>query len=134
MRFSSFLIVVAVFACLAGFDFAQTSPANADTWQAPADAAAQPNPEKDNPAATRAGRKLFMRGCVTCHTEDGSGKDSNGHNLRSPQTQEQSDGALFWKITHGNQTNGMPPFDSLSETDRWDIVRFLRTFKDSEEN
>lgn len=118
-------------ACL---DLAQTTPTIANTWQAPTDAAAQTNPEKDNPEAAKIGRKLFMHGCVTCHTEDGSGKDSNGHNLRSNQTQEQSDGALFWKITHGNQTNGMPPFDSLSETDRWDIVRFLRTFKDSDEN
>jgi mono/diheme cytochrome c family protein len=134
MRSSSFLIVVASFVSLACFDLAQTTPKSANSWQAPADAAAQPNPEKDNPAAARVGRKLFMHGCVTCHTEDGSGKDSNGHNLRSSQTQDQSDGALFWKITHGNQTNGMPPFDSLSETERWEIVRFLRTFKDSDEN
>lgn len=134
MRFSFIFIIVVGFVCVAGFNLAQTPPANSNNWQAPADASAVPNPEKDNPAAARAGRKLFMVGCATCHTEDGSGKDSQGHNLRSSQTQEQTDGALFWKITHGNQTNGMPPFDSLSETERWDLVRFVRTFKDSDEN
>jgi hypothetical protein len=48
--------------------------------------------------------------------------------------QEQSDGALFWKISNGNTPAGMPSFASLPETDRWDVVTFLRTLKDSAGN
>jgi len=72
-----------------------------------------------------------MRTCVGCHQEDGSGKDTGAANLRSPEVQAQSDGALFWKITNGNSEAGMPSFASLPETDRWDVVTFLRTLKDS---
>lgn len=121
--FASFVLV-----CLA---IAQTSTPPTDKWEAPAEAAAQPNPEAKKPEAVANGQKLFMRTCAGCHEQDGSGKDTGAANLRSPQVQAQSDGALFWKITHGNSEHGMPSFGSLPETSRWDVVRFLRTLKDA---
>jgi|GEM_PF-1808268 mono/diheme cytochrome c family protein len=110
---------------------AQTAKPPADKWEAPADAAAKPNPEAQNPDAPAVGRKLYMRTCVGCHEEDGSGKDTGAANLRSSEVQSQSDGALFWKVSNGNTAAGMPSFASLPETDRWDVVTFLRTLKDS---
>ena len=126
------LIVAAfAFASLVCLGLAQTSNPPAKKWEAPADAAAKPNPEAKNPDAPAAGRKLYMRTCVGCHEQDGSGKDTGAANLRSSEVQAQSDGALFWKISHGNSDAGMPAFAALPETERWDVVTFVRTLKDS---
>jgi mono/diheme cytochrome c family protein len=128
------LVATVAFASLLCLAVAQTRSATASKWQAPPEAAAKPNPEAKNPTAPAVGRKRFLRNCVTCHGEDGSGQNASGADLRSPEVQEQRDGALFWKITNGNTTNGMPSFDALPETDRWDIVTFLRTLKKSNDN
>lgn len=125
------LVALVIFAGLVCLGIAQTDNTPAKKWEAPADAAAKPNPEAKNPDAQANGRKLYVRTCVGCHQEDGSGKDTGAANLRSPEVQAQSDGALFWKITNGNSEAGMPSFASLAETDRWDVVTFLRTLKDS---
>lgn len=121
------MVVLVGLACLA---IAQTVNAAADKWQAPPDATAEPNPEANNPAAPAAGRKSFMHVCVNCHEEDGRGENAGAADLRSAGVQSQSDGALFWKITNGNTTNGMPSFAALPKTERWDIVIFLRTLKE----
>ena len=131
MLSKSAIIVFVAFASLVCLGIAQTATPPASKWEAPADAAAKPNPEAKNPDAQANGRKLYMRTCMGCHEEDGSGKDTGAANLRSPEVQVQSDGALFWKISNGNTAAGMPSFASLTETDRWDTVTFLRTFKDT---
>ena len=128
---SKLLVAVFLLAALVCLGIAQTDNPPAKKWEAPADAAAKPNPEAKNPDAQANGRKLYMRTCIGCHEEDGSGKDTGAANLRSPEVQAQSDGALFWKVTNGNSEAGMPSFASLPETDRWDVVTFLRTLKDS---
>jgi mono/diheme cytochrome c family protein len=131
MGYRPLLIAILAFASLVCLAIAQTAKPTADKWEAPADAAAKPNPEAKNPDAAAVGRKLYMRTCVGCHEEDGSGKDTGAANLRSPEVQAQSDGALFWKVSNGNTAAGMPSFASLPETDRWDVVSFLRTLKDA---
>jgi mono/diheme cytochrome c family protein len=134
MRFTTtFAVIVAVVSC-AAIAMAQTPSGETSKWTAPSDAAAKPNPEAANPAAPTAGRKIFLRTCVSCHGENGRGENATGANLRSSAVQAQTDGALFWKITTGNTTKGMPPFAAFSETQRWDMVTFLRTLKDSSGN
>ena len=103
-------------------------------WQAPAEAAARRNPLAHKPEAAAGGEKLFKRNCVECHGEDGTGlTKKHAADLQLPVVQQQSDGALFWKITNGNTDRGMPSFSRLPELQRWQLVLYLRTFKGAAE-
>ena len=96
------------------------------SWKPPADAVARPNPLAGKKELAAGGRKLFLRHCAECHGEDGRGL-KKAANFQLPVVQEQSDGALHWKITNGNAPRGMPSFSSLPELQRWQIVLYLRT-------
>lgn len=97
-------------------------------WTPPAQAVAQRNPLANAPEATAGGRKLYLRECAECHAEDGTGLN-NAANLRLPVVQNQSDGALFWKITGGNPPRGMPAWSRLPEKQRWQIILYLRSLR-----
>jgi mono/diheme cytochrome c family protein len=123
-------LVVATATLLGGMVLAQNTQYKTDPkWVPPADAAAKKNPVAGNTDALAGGKKLFMRHCVECHNEDGSGLQ-DAANLQLPEVQKQSDGSIFWKITNGNVKAGMPPFARLSDTERWQIVSFVRTLKE----
>ena len=98
------------------------------SWVAPPEAAAKQNPLAEKSQALPGGRKLFLRHCVECHNRDGSGL-KNAADLQLPVVQNQTDGTLFWKMTNGNLTRGMPSFSNLPEMQRWQIILFLRTLK-----
>jgi mono/diheme cytochrome c family protein len=119
---------------LAGLALAQNPAYQPDQkWQVPEDAASRPNPLAGKPELAAGGKKLFLRNCVECHSEDGSGlAKKRAADLQLPVVQEQSDGALFWKITNGNADRGMPSFSRLPEGQRWQIVLFLRSLKPAE--
>ena len=96
-------------------------------WQPPAEAIAKKNPLAAKPEAAAGGEKLFKRNCVECHGEDGTGlPKKHAADFQLAKVQQQSDGALFWKITNGNPDRGMPPFSRLPELQRWQIVLYLR--------
>ena len=71
--------------------------------------------------------------CVMCHgkTGDADGPaviELNIHpaRLSNPELNREPDGALFWKITTGKKP--MPAYGKrLSETDRWNLVNYIRT-------
>ena len=99
-------------------------------WRPPAEAAAKENPLARKPEAAAGGEKLFKRNCVECHGENGTGLvKKHSADLQMPKVQEQSDGALFWKITNGNPDRGMPSFSRLPELQRWQLVLYLRKLK-----
>ena len=99
-------------------------------WRAPQAVAAKPNPLAEKPWATAGGKKLFLRNCAECHEKDGNGiAKKHSADLQLAVVQQQSDGALFWKITNGNTGRGMPSFSKLPELERWQLVLFLRTLK-----
>jgi mono/diheme cytochrome c family protein len=99
-------------------------------WQPPAEAAAKKNPLASKPEAAAGGEKLFKRNCVECHGENGTGLvKKHAADLQLAKVQEQSDGALFWKITNGNPDRGMPSFSRLPELQRWQLVLYVRTLK-----
>jgi mono/diheme cytochrome c family protein len=97
-------------------------------WTPPAQAVHRPNPLASRTDAVAGGQKLFRRNCVECHGPDGRGlTKKHSADLQLPVVQEQSDGAIFWKITNGNTDRGMPSFSRLPEFERWQLVLFLRT-------
>ena len=76
--------------------------------------------------------------CVPCHGASGAGDgpvgatlERNGvsihpGNLTDPKLRQQTDGALFWKITQGNSP--MPSWaETLSEEQCWAIINYIRT-------
>ncbi len=112
----------------------QTS-SSGENWEAPASANNLTSPIKDIEKASREGKNIFNAQCFTCHGTDakGNGPIANTLNprpadLTSHAVQNQSDGALYWKITHGNPP--MPAFNqSLSDKQRWDLVAYIRSLK-----
>jgi len=104
------------------------------TWRPPESATAKPNPLANRPAAAAGGKKLFLRECAECHEKDGNGiARKHSADLQLPVVQQQTDGALFWKITNGDTGRGMPSFSKLPERERWQIVLFLRTLRPAEQ-
>ncbi len=116
---------------LAGFYFtvqSQTkkfpSPPSADTIK---------NPLKDNQASIAIGKLTYVKYCVTCHGDKGKGDGIAAPGLAKPPAdhtsrfvQSQTDGALYWIISAGN--NPMPTYKkTLTPTQRWQVVNYIRT-------
>jgi len=101
-------------------------------WIAPEAAGAKANPLAGKLETAAGGRKLFLRNCAECHGSNGAGMEKkHSADLQLAMVQQQSDGSLFWKITNGNAPKGMPSFSRLPELQRWQLVLFLRTLKET---
>jgi len=78
----------------------------------------------------------FADHCSTCHANDGSGDTILGRdlypkppNMRTSETQEKSDGDLYYTIENGVRLSGMPAFgehSGTSDADTWKLVTFIR--------
>jgi mono/diheme cytochrome c family protein len=108
----------------------------AEPWIISPRRAATPNPVPKTPQAVTQGQDLYKDECATCHGQrgqnDGPGAKKIAAEMKAAlvltdsKVQEQSDGALYWKITEGR--NKMPGLEKdLSDTERWQIVHYLRT-------
>lgn len=79
-------------------------------------------------------RLHFADHCAICHANDGSGDALFGRSLypkppdlRKAETQDRSDGELFWIIENGVRFTGMPSFASHGMgDDSWKLVLFIR--------
>lgn len=120
-------------ALLAGIAFAQNPGYQQDArWHAPDEATTRANPLATHPETAVGGRKLFLRNCAECHGSNGSGMEKkHSADLHLPFVQAQSDGTIFWKITNGNASRGMPSFAKLPELQRWQLVLFIRSLKET---
>jgi glucose/arabinose dehydrogenase/mono/diheme cytochrome c family protein len=99
---------------------------NSSFHKAPASTKDLKNPLSGQPQATEAGSKLFAQTCASCHGANGQGT-GNIPALSKGPTQFASDGELFWFITKGDISNGMPSWKALPKAQRWEIVAFLKT-------
>jgi len=106
----------------------------AQPWDAPASAAEVKNPVSPTPQNVSAGKDLYEDNCLSCHGEKGAGDGIAAQNLSvkpanfaDAKLKSETDGSLFWKITTGKAP--MPSWkDDLSETQRWQLVDYIRTF------
>ena len=94
------------------------------------------NPVSSSKETLDAGRAHFADHCAVCHANDGSGDAEMGRNmyprapdLRLSDTQELTDGELFYIIENGVRLTGMPGWGDGSEENKrasWRLVHFVR--------
>ena len=94
------------------------------------------NPVPSGQDAIADGRAHFADHCAVCHGNDGSGNTAMGRglwpkppDLRLTETQQLSDGELFWIIENGIRFTGMPGWSTGTEDGElasWRLVHFIR--------
>jgi mono/diheme cytochrome c family protein len=93
------------------------------------------NPVPDTPDVVAEGSAHWADHCAVCHANDGSGDTAMGRNMyphapdmRTPGTQNMSDGELFYIIQNGVRLTGMPAWGGspADAQDSWKLVRFIR--------
>jgi mono/diheme cytochrome c family protein len=112
--------------------FSISGPLLAQDWKAPPTVVNRPNPVPANANTIALGQKLYVSNCMTCHGQSGKGDGPGGAALEKKPADlaarvraGESDGELFWKITEGRSP--MVSWKSLSETQRWELVNYLKT-------
>jgi mono/diheme cytochrome c family protein len=105
----------------------------------PRAARAAANPVAFSPEVWAESRAHFADHCASCHANDGSGNTELGHNLfprapdmRGAQTQDKTDGELYWIIENGIRLTGMPAWGKGGDNDldSWKLVHFVRHLKE----
>jgi mono/diheme cytochrome c family protein len=96
------------------------------------------NPVPASSEALLEAMEHFADHCAVCHANDGSGETDIGSGLypkapdmRTAQTQELSDGELYYIIENGIRLTGMPAFGRASADPgdseaTWKLVHFIR--------
>jgi len=92
------------------------------------------NPFPPIPEVLTEARAHFADHCATCHGNDGSGKTQIGQNLypktpdmRLSNTQNLTDGEIYYVIHNGIRLTGMPAWGTEEkDEDSWKLVVFIR--------
>jgi len=92
------------------------------------------NPFASTPEVLSEARAHFANHCAICHGNDGSGKTEIGQNLypktpdlRQSETQNLTDGQIYYIIHNGIRLTGMPAWGgSGKDDDSWELVLFIR--------
>lgn len=103
---------------------------------APTSLKSRQNPAPNTNDVLAEARAHWADHCATCHANNGSGDTEIGRNLyprapdmRKADTQDLSDGELFFIIENGIRLTGMPAWGegtAKSEAASWKLVRFIR--------
>jgi len=117
----------------------QLLPGNGEPWKAPPEADALVDPLANDPKAVQKGQKIFTSLCWTCHGMSGKGDGPNAEALKvhpadlgSASVQAQTNGAIYWKITHGR--GEMASYEQvISREQRWAVAHYLRSLKHAAE-
>ena len=110
-----------------------------NTWELPEDADKTKNPTPATAESVERGKTLYLErtkgNCIFCHGETGAGNEANLAKLRrkpadltnKERMTSMTDGEVYWKITKGI-TGIMPAGEKrMNETERWDVVNYVRT-------
>src|SRR6202035_2080198 len=94
------------------------------------------NPIMPSTENIRAGMEHFSDHCATCHANDGGGDTLFGKGLhpkppdmRQAETQNKTDGELYYIVENGIRLSGMPAFGehpSTTDAETWHLVTFIR--------
>jgi glucose/arabinose dehydrogenase/mono/diheme cytochrome c family protein len=103
---------------------------NAGFHDAPVSAQANKNPSARLQTAIDAGAKLYATNCASCHGRSGQGS-GNVPSLANGPVQSATDGEVFWYITRGSPSNGMPAWGKLPEQQRWQIISYVKSLPSS---
>ena len=97
---------------------------------APATAAQLKNPYSGDASAAAGGKKLVAQNCSQCHGNNLQGMGP-APTLMSSSVKNAKPGELFWFVTNGELSKGMPSWSQLSKQQRWQIVTFLELKNES---
>ena len=92
------------------------------------------NPIMSSTENIRGGMEHFAYHCSPCHGDDGGGHTVFGKglypkppDLRAAETQDKSDGELYYTIENGVRLSGMPAFSGThTAAQTWRLVMFIR--------
>jgi mono/diheme cytochrome c family protein len=124
-----------LFAGLTVFAISASAVAQPKPWVVPPAASSKANPVAMSDASKKAGMDLYNKTCASCHGKAGLGDGVKARALQTfpgdfskPEYQGQTDGDQFYKTKTGR--GEMPKYEGkLSDTDIWNIVNYMRTFK-----
>jgi cytochrome c553 len=97
------------------------------------------NPVAFSPEVWAESRAHFADHCAACHGNDGRGRTEMGQrfypripDMRLDDTQQLTDGELYWIIENGIRLTGMPGWGPGGgrDLDTWKLVHFIRRLKD----
>ena len=116
---------------LLSFTLLQVKP-----WPVPDKFNKMASPIKADAEVIKSGKVLWIKHCASCHGKTGLGDGTKAAQLETAMedmttaaVQNQSDGALFYKISEGRDE--MPSFKKkiADEEELWQIVHYVRTLK-----
>jgi mono/diheme cytochrome c family protein len=93
------------------------------------------NPLPVNDENLLAGATKYREDCAVCHGLPGEKKTLVAEGMFPPAPQlfeghemvtDDPEGSTFWKISNGIRLSGMPRFNSLSDSERWQITMLLK--------
>jgi mono/diheme cytochrome c family protein len=81
------------------------------------------------------GAAIYAEKCAACHGESGMGDGAQGKQLPVPvaalglsaTAQKALPSTWYTTVTQGNMDRFMPPFASLSDQERWDVISYALT-------
>ncbi|MEI8204327.1 MAG: cytochrome c [Bacteroidota bacterium] len=104
----------------------------AQNWDIPANKSDKNSYIPFTDETSKSGEAIYTKNCQSCHGDPAKGNSLKSlkpipPDLAEKQTQDRTDGDLFYILTTGRLV--MPSFKNiLQEEDRWKVISFIRSF------